>query len=483
MERTLPSLTDDERSPLLGSDSIQAPDSSPAAAQEHTLYKIRWYILLVFASLACVQGALCVVWTVVAESSEAAFGWTNSDLSLMMLWLYITYLVGMGPFAWLIQNKGMRVSMILAALLVFLGALCRIVSSTPPLVTWMAHLGHVFNGLAGPVLFSGSAVISSLWFPPHQRATATAVSTVFGFSGGLTVFLLEPNVIPPPKRRDNFMDIGARDSKGNVTNIPDIRDSIMMLRYAELGVTAFLFVLVLVHFPARPPQAPSTSASAPTLSFWRGLRKIFSLEKINFWYAALPSCIAPGVYGVFNSMLDVNLKDVSVSQVTVGWINFYTIFGSGVFGMLLGRLGDKCIGYRKMLLMLSIVIGALACFATVLIVGQYIPFHIVGLYISLIILGVMVNGTMPLYYETCIEATYPIPESVTMGVITAVYNIFPAFFLLVFLIPNIGTFWMNWFMYVAIVACAPILFLFKERYDRLSLDISVSNEVSSNIED
>ena len=65
------------------------------------------YIVLVFASLACLQSAMCLVWLVTAESSEAVFGWTNADLSVMQVWIYIMFIVGQGPFAWLMQNKGM----------------------------------------------------------------------------------------------------------------------------------------------------------------------------------------------------------------------------------------------------------------------------------------------------------------------------------------------------------------------------------------
>ena len=71
-------------------------------------YSRRWYMVLLFGSLGCLQSAMCVVWLVVAESSEAAFGWTNSDLSIMQIWIYATFLFGVGPFAWLIQSKGIR---------------------------------------------------------------------------------------------------------------------------------------------------------------------------------------------------------------------------------------------------------------------------------------------------------------------------------------------------------------------------------------
>ena len=43
---------------------------------------------------------------VIAESAEAAFGWSDKDVSLMQLWMYGTYLASMFPFAWLMHKKG-----------------------------------------------------------------------------------------------------------------------------------------------------------------------------------------------------------------------------------------------------------------------------------------------------------------------------------------------------------------------------------------
>ena len=45
-------------------------------------------------------------WTVVAKSAEFAFGWTDRELQLMQMWIYISYLIAMLPFAWLLDKKG-----------------------------------------------------------------------------------------------------------------------------------------------------------------------------------------------------------------------------------------------------------------------------------------------------------------------------------------------------------------------------------------
>ena len=48
----------------------------------------------------------------------------------------------------------------------------------------------MFIGLAGPVVFTAGPVVSALWFPPRQRATATAIATIMGFAGAAGVFVV-----------------------------------------------------------------------------------------------------------------------------------------------------------------------------------------------------------------------------------------------------------------------------------------------------
>ena len=96
-----------EEDPLLPRDNSAINQSRDEGVVETlVVYKKRWYMLLVFGSLCCFQGALCVVWSVVAESCEAVFGWSDADISLFAMWIVLTYIVGIGPFSWLMQNKG-----------------------------------------------------------------------------------------------------------------------------------------------------------------------------------------------------------------------------------------------------------------------------------------------------------------------------------------------------------------------------------------
>jgi nitrate/nitrite transporter NarK len=52
------------------------------------------------------------------------------------------------------------------------------------------NLGAIFNGIAGTVFFAGPALLASIWFPPGQRTTATAITSFVGNVGFAATFIL-----------------------------------------------------------------------------------------------------------------------------------------------------------------------------------------------------------------------------------------------------------------------------------------------------
>lgn len=63
---------------------------------------------------------------------------------------------------------------------------------------------------------------------------------------------------------------------------------------------------------------------------------------------------------------------------------------------------------------------------------------IVWLYISAILGGCFINGSIPLFYELTIETTYPIAEGIPMAVITTSNHVACLLFLGALMIPGIG---------------------------------------------
>lgn len=67
----------------------------------------------------------------------------------------------------------------------------------------LIHTGQFLNDLAAPVAMGAPPLVSSTWFPPNQRATATAISSLTSYVGisisfGVGPFVLNPSEVADP---------------------------------------------------------------------------------------------------------------------------------------------------------------------------------------------------------------------------------------------------------------------------------------------
>lgn len=104
-----------------------------------------------------------------------------------------------------------------------------IVSLSFPLCYRLIHGGQFLNGLAGPTVMSAGPYLSTTWFAPDQRATATAVATLFSYLGGAASFVVGPLVVPAPN------DTQAATTMAATVSDSSIRDRIQLVMYAGTG--------------------------------------------------------------------------------------------------------------------------------------------------------------------------------------------------------------------------------------------------------
>ena len=124
--------------------------------------------------------------------------WTDSTLALLGNWGNIMYIIPVVPVLYLFEEKGLRVSMIFTAGIMLIGTVLRCLPVKISVFTWMCHICAITNGIAGIVVFSAPSAVSSAWFPPNERTTATGIALVFNNLGNAASFLAAPSIVPDP---------------------------------------------------------------------------------------------------------------------------------------------------------------------------------------------------------------------------------------------------------------------------------------------
>lgn len=155
---------------------------------------------------------------------------------------------------------------------------------------------------------------------------------------------------------------------------------------------------------------------------------------------------------------------------------------------MLGKISDKYPKHFKATL-ISFFFGAgisFVCFALQVSGWVVLPFNFWSILCSAILASIFINSTQGIYYEMCVELTYPVPEATSAGVLMIIV-IHKKILLCNSIIFNIKkvNFWQLIFIYVtnymdslAInLITASCMFLFgiilcflKEEYKRYDLD-------------
>lgn len=123
------------------------------------------------------------------------------------------------------------------------------------------------------------------------------------------------------------------------------------------------------------------------------------------------------------------------------------------------------------LIVVALLTGATASLAIfTLICAGVLPYSKGLLYLTSILGGFFVNGTIPLFFELAVESTYPVAEGITSGFLTFSNNFLQIVFYIFPMIPNFGLKWINWCTFATTALCIPLLMLWRQRRYRSTVD-------------
>eukprot|EP00058_Branchiostoma_floridae_P014229 XP_002599717.1 hypothetical protein BRAFLDRAFT_106709 [Branchiostoma floridae] len=407
-------------------------------------YKRRWYIVGIFSLFASTQCAIGNTWGPIADSAGVVLGWTDSNIALVNNCGCFSYILLAVPFSWLLDVKDMTALLTNWRLLKF--------AEASVVLDFCVHgrliyLGQFFNGCGAPVMMAAPPLISATWFPPEQRTTATAIAGLLGNVGCALSYVIGPLAVYQPEEVTNHtrnhsnalipVEIPGLSYANNTDTRSIEAGQIMRLMYIEFGLTAMLFLAIVVYYPACPPSPPSLSASISRLNFVSGVKGL--VTNGTFWLVCLSYGMVQGTFGGWGNILDVNVSPYNVTQVQAGWVGFYGNLIGCASSFVLARLGDYFAGHFKlMLVLLALLQAGTMLWFTFMVNVSLIPFNMASLYTTFSLTQVCLSGSAPIFYEMSAELTYPVAEGITTMVLTLVYYIFCLLVLFLPMIPFLG---------------------------------------------
>jgi FLVCR family MFS transporter len=305
--------------------------------------------------------------------------------------------------------------------------------------------------VAGTVETLAPPVLSFLWFPVNERATATAVmasANTLGTATGFLTALIVPNS-------------GTNDQ---------ILNSLTSVYFVYFAVCALTFIACVVYFPDRPPTPPSFSNEVPTVDVKSGIVALLSHGR--FWVVVASQAVPLGILSAFMNVLNINLKSYNLSQTDSGWIGLALALGGTIGGVVCGRVADAYPGRMARILAGLYFLASALVAVFMMILAGWIQYSLTDVIVLTSFIGFFLYGAYPLFFELALETTFAdgISSSASSGFLVMAQSIVATAFLAV-PVDVVGVAWMNWSLLISPAVFAVVLLMFREDYSRLHMDL------------
>ncbi|MBD3195285.1 MAG: MFS transporter [Candidatus Lokiarchaeota archaeon] len=340
------------------------------------VYGYRWVVLLLFFF---VNAVIQILWISYAPVTSQAQIYYNVGDALLIDLFSLTFMIAYIPItflaSYLIDKYDFRVGASIGALIMGVFGFLRFLAGRD---FFLALIFQLLIAIGQPFLLNSVTKLSANWFPETEKTTATGISLLSTYIGVALGSVLSPLLIT-----------------GN-----DLTP--MLLTFGILSlVSAFLFV---VFAKDRPPTPPTSTEIEEKVFMFDGIKQLFS----NKYFLVLFAVFFVGL-GVFNTMETYTGKIISNSE-QAGLLGMIIIVG-GVFGtMIMSILSDK-LNKRKSLMIISLLITSISLFVFSFMVDVVILL-VLGFFF-----GFGLLGASPIALEYAVDATKPVPEASSNGIL------------------------------------------------------------------
>ncbi|KAJ3342170.1 Major facilitator super domain-containing protein 7 [Entophlyctis luteolus] len=361
-----------------------------AATTEFTLSRWRFVVVTGVFFVGFAANLSFAIYGAVTPSAAERYGVSQAVINNLTLYYTALFLVFSYPCMWLLNNKGLRVSMMVTASVSIIGCLIRWLSfavsdQTGQVV--LLHVGHIILGAACPFTISAPTITAAAWFSGDGRLLANTVMTLAAPLSAALATGIAPLIVTD--------DLSSIDSLNMYAFIAAV----------VLGLPAFLIY-------DKPPTPPSRSeAQKNQMTLKESLMQISGNR--YFWILTTVFAVVTAVLNVTSTIISSMVVPYGYTEDDSGNIAVAAIASGLVGAILIGAILDRTKKHR-----LGIKIMAFLAFVgfTLFTVAAMNPDLSVMAYVGAAIFGFGGLPSMALSMELGVECSYPIGENVSTGI-------------------------------------------------------------------
>jgi len=344
--------------------------------KEIQVYGYRWVVLLLFF---LVNAVIQILWISYAPVATTALSYYNLDDLLLVDLFSLTFMIAYIPMtfiaSFLLDKYDFRIGAGIGAILMGIFGFLRYFAFQE---FWVALLFQLGIAIGQPFLLNAVTKLSANWFPETEKTTATGISLLSTYIGVALGSILSPILVA-------MWDISG-----------------MLLTFGILAlISAVLFV---VFARERPPTPPTREITEEKVFMFEGIKKLFT----NKYFLILFLVFFVGL-GVFNTMETYTGKIIPYDETLAGLLGMIIIVGGVLGTMVMSILSDK-LNMRKILMIISLLIAGAS-----LLIFSFLSGVLLLLFGFLFGFGLL--GASPIALEYAVDATKPVPETSSNGIL------------------------------------------------------------------
>lgn len=369
-------------------------------SSEFRVYKIRWVYLFVACLVNFSNGNTWITYAPITFFANDFYG--NADAALLFNLIFMALSIPVGFLAcWWTDRFGLRSAFHIGAWTNFIGNVIRVVGSGE----WfpkssrfaIAFTGQTVAAFAQPFVMFLPTKLASYWFPQDQRVIANTLSSMSNPIGIAVMYSFAPLIV----------------NESHPSAFPLLTGICCGLA----GVTV-LFALFIRRSKPPTPSAASHDDGIEIPGFLQGVKLCFRSK--TYWILAV--CLGGGV-GLFNALynnLQPALCVMGYSLSFSGGMGTLLIMSGLVGAAISGLYVDKTGKFEQTMKFSFLLAGVAACSLAVSINYEGQEGWVVA---SIFLFGAFGFAIYPIGLEMGVEATFPVAEATSTGLIIMIGQI------------------------------------------------------------
>lgn len=150
-------------------------EQTKSGAPTTRLYGRRWLMLLLFASVSMSNGYQWIQYSIISNIIMKFYKVEAVAVDMLSMVYMVVYVLLIVPSSWLLEKKGVRVTLLLATPFNCAGAWVKVASARPDLF-WVTALGQCLCAIAQVFTLGIPPRLAAVWFGQNEVSSACSIA-------------------------------------------------------------------------------------------------------------------------------------------------------------------------------------------------------------------------------------------------------------------------------------------------------------------